>query len=317
MSREALLQWASPAKVNWVLRVGERQPDGYHRVQTAMLALGLSDRVTLRPDPEQAPGLWSLRIVGPEASPDIPTDASNLVWRVLLGLPERVRKRWLEAPSGFELEVVKNIPSQAGLGGGSSNAAAALGVVAGWMQSWMGGPSYAPPWTPSEGMAALRGIGSDCAFFGHVLLEGAPPRAWLGGRGDRLVGALEPPVPCSGWSVITPGVACATAATYRALGDAPRARLEMRYEATVPSDWVAMRGNDLQSAALLAEPGLLPWWHAFEACAPGAYQLAGSGASWYAPVPLGQEPASWHAQVLAQLGSAGLTPRFDWVGPGA
>lgn len=104
------------AKVNLGLAVGARRADGYHEVATAMLAVSLADRLEFAP---RARG-FVLRVDGPEAK-GVPTDERNLVLRAAQRLAAE-----LGETRGATIRLTKVIPHGAGLGGGSSDAAATL-----------------------------------------------------------------------------------------------------------------------------------------------------------------------------------------------
>ena len=158
----------APAKVNLDLRVVGRRADGYHLLESTVVLLELADRLLL------LPGSNGLRVEG-NASVDVPLDSSNLAWRGLV------------AGLGAEPELVclaleKRIPPAAGMGGGSSDAAAAwrLGRA-------MRGASESPD---SDDVPRLAGIGADVPFFATCV-----PAARLEGVGERVtpipVPALE------------------------------------------------------------------------------------------------------------------------------
>ena len=104
------------AKINLSLRVQGARADGFHDVQTILQAIDLSDRVTC--EPTRGP----FRIVCSAA--DVPTGPSNLVWKAAELLWEAAGR--MGAPRQAAVSLDKQIPTRAGLGGGSSNAAAAL-----------------------------------------------------------------------------------------------------------------------------------------------------------------------------------------------
>ena len=137
----------APAKVNLSLAVIARLPDGYHRVETVLQAVSLWDDILLRP----ARGI-ALTCDDPE----IPNGEDNLCHRAAALLRQRV-------PSGRErpgvaITLRKRIPAQAGLGGGSSDAAATL---VGLNRLW--GLRL-----PREELALMAAeIGADVAFFLH------------------------------------------------------------------------------------------------------------------------------------------------------
>ena len=120
----------SPAKVNLHLGIGAKRPDGYHDLQTVFHTLALSDTLTFTlheaGDGFQAPA-DSLRGVSLSSEPafDFPL-AKNLVFRALDALATALGRPIVEPGQHLHIHVQKRIPAQAGLGGGSSNAAAAL-----------------------------------------------------------------------------------------------------------------------------------------------------------------------------------------------
>jgi 4-diphosphocytidyl-2-C-methyl-D-erythritol kinase len=111
------------AKVNLVLEVLRRRPDGYHEIVTVMQAVDLSDRVEL----EECDGLeLSCQ------SPDVPTDGANLALRAAAAL-----RKAAGVDRGVRIRLEKRIPVAAGLGGGSTDAAAVLlGLNRLWKLRW-------------------------------------------------------------------------------------------------------------------------------------------------------------------------------------
>jgi 4-diphosphocytidyl-2-C-methyl-D-erythritol kinase len=155
-----------PAKVNLHLRVLGRRPDGYHELRTLFVSVGLWDEVEVRGDPG---GRLEL-VVEPAGS--APQGPDNLVLRAAASL-----RRLLPAPCGAAITLRKAIPTAAGLGGGSADAAAALVALA---RLWGLDHSFAA-------LAPLAAeLGADVPFF----LLGA----WRGrGRGDRLTATTTLP----------------------------------------------------------------------------------------------------------------------------
>ena len=108
--RGDLLKLPSFAKINWILRILGRRPDGYHEVATVLQSVSLCDELVfeLRDDD---------RIVLTCDDPAIPVDETNLIVRAALALKSR---------RGVDITLQKRIPAKGGLGGGSSNAAVTL-----------------------------------------------------------------------------------------------------------------------------------------------------------------------------------------------
>jgi 4-diphosphocytidyl-2-C-methyl-D-erythritol kinase len=103
-------------KVNLSLRITDVRPDGFHGVQTILQAIDLFDRVTCT----TARGPFQIQC----DAPGVPTDERNLVWKAAMLLWEAAGREG--APRDTTITLQKHIPMQAGLGGGSSDAATAL-----------------------------------------------------------------------------------------------------------------------------------------------------------------------------------------------
>lgn len=148
----------SPAKVNLYLRIIGKRPDGYHELETVMLPLDFGDEIVLE---SRTAGL-TLEC----DNPSLPTDDSNLALRAAKALSEA-----LVVKHGAKLSLKKRTPLAAGLGGGSSNAAA---VLTGLDRLWgLGAP-------PEKLHAVAASMGSDINFF---LSGGA---ALCLGRGEKI-----------------------------------------------------------------------------------------------------------------------------------
>jgi 4-diphosphocytidyl-2-C-methyl-D-erythritol kinase len=136
----------APAKINLTLRVLGTHPDGYHELRTMFQSLALHDTLTFR----AAPGPFVIECRDPRC----PTDASNLVWKAAELLWRAARHR--RAMGGVRVEIRKRIPQQAGLGGGSSDAAASLRALNLLWQLSMSDDRLS---------AIARDIGADVAYF--------------------------------------------------------------------------------------------------------------------------------------------------------
>ncbi len=103
---------SSPAKVNLWLRVLGKREDGFHEVQTRMVPISLADEVSLSEEPS-----GTVTLTCSDAT--VPVDESNLALRAL-----RAFEAATGVQKGWKIHLEKRIPHGAGLGGGSSNAAA-------------------------------------------------------------------------------------------------------------------------------------------------------------------------------------------------
>lgn len=181
----------APAKINLTLHVlGRRAGDGYHVLESLVAFAGVSDTLSLVPDRP-----LSIAVTGPTAGPAGP-DADNLVLRAARHLAARVPHLSLGA-----FHLVKRLPVAAGIGGGSSDAAAALRLLA---------ERNGLPIDHPAVVAAARATGADVP----VCLE---PRArMMRGAGEEIGPALAlAPVPAV---LINPGVPVPTAPVFKALG---------------------------------------------------------------------------------------------------
>lgn len=134
------------AKINLTLRVLGTRADGYHELRTVFQSLALHDTLVA----ERAPGPF--RIVC--SDPACPTDERNLVWRAAEALAREARRR--AALRDLRIRITKRIPLEAGLGGGSSDAAAALRLLA---RVWK-------LRTDPAGLAAIGApLGADVSYF--------------------------------------------------------------------------------------------------------------------------------------------------------
>ena len=175
----------APAKINLFLELYGKRADGYHELVTVMMPIQLFDRVSLRASDN---GSVSVRVFQPRRrqlphQEEIPCDHSNLTAKALLLFLEHTGTN-KNSERGAEITIVKGIPSQAGLGGGSSNAAATLLLA---NQLW----GTKLPLGQLEQLAAR--IGSDVPFFLHRSV------AVCSGRGEQVL-----PIRCSQmpWMVI-------------------------------------------------------------------------------------------------------------------
>jgi 4-diphosphocytidyl-2-C-methyl-D-erythritol kinase len=251
------LRLAAPAKLNLYLEVIGRRSDGFHELETVFQTIGLADEVEVAVRDGSGITLAC-------DEPGIPGDARNLAWRAA----ERYAAG--KTPGcAIDIRLVKRIPHGAGLGGGSSDAAAVLRALA----------VLLPGWHDAAGLAEIAAaLGSDVPFF---LMGGT---AWGGGRGERLV-AL-PDLPRLPVTVLMPSATLPTPAVFAALRDDERGprvaqgaeRWGRRLQAEEPSAWME---NRLTGAAVRTCPpvGMLLAWLA-ERRIP--HLMSGSGAACFA-----------------------------------
>ena len=297
----------APCKINPTLVVIERRADGFHELELSYLALDLCDRVTLKRATGQA---GALRVAGPFASDDIPSDARNLARRALTSVLDIARDEGRCAVGDdFELELLKHIPSQAGLGGGSCDAAAAALGAATALGSLPNDPRV---------QRALSELGSDCAFF---LAARGTGHAGGRGRGEQIevLPALRAKL-CV--ALIAPRIAASTQAVYRSLGDlgdaserrsrAARAQRAWSTATTLESLRAALV-NDLEQAALRAYPELSRWRKLLDEKNCAHFRLAGSGSSFFGFFSDADQARSALAMLLEAAAGLELAVRGSWV----
>ena len=287
----------APAKVNRWLDVLGKRADGYHELDTGLLALELADEIEARVRPDRG---VVLDVSGPFATDDVPRDERNLAWRAAQGCLDA-----LGETRGIELRLVKNVPSQAGLGAGSADAAAALCAC----EAALGRGLDA-----ERACELLASLGSDCVFFRGAAATGF---ARCTGRGER-VEPLAPPPP--GWwiAVIVPNVGAPTGSVYAALPGGLSMKASpstVRPSLFDPAVGVA-RGalsNGLEQAALSAVPELARWRELLDANGAGHFRLSGSGSSSFGLFRDPQEADHCLSALARAARARGLVPRASWV----
>lgn len=251
----------APAKLNLVLRVLAREASGWHQIETLFAAVDLADTLAVEITAEG-------REVTLEVDGDVggAAAADNLVARAVRAF----RAASVEPLPGIHVRLTKRIPVAAGLGGGSSDAAAALRALTALFPQ-------AVPERDRLGLAAT--LGSDVPFF-----LAARPWVWAWGRGGRML-TLEPP-PARPVLIAIPGDGVATAGAYAALGEGAtrRAAEPSLMQATDLERWetiAGLRENDFETALHPVRPDLARMARAFEETGALLCGMTGSGAAHY------------------------------------
>ncbi len=246
----------APAKINLGLHVLRRRGDGFHDLATVFLPLGWSDRLAAGP----AAGL-SLTT----SDPALPTDDGNLVVRAARALAEHAN-----TPPRARLHLDKRVPYGAGLGSGSSDAAAALRLLDGlWGLD-----------TSEADLARLAlGLGSDVPFFLDAVAAHGTGR---GEHLDPLLDAAGGPYRCPFPMVVAvPPVHVSTATAFRGVtpDDGGRADLAAAVASNDLDRWRRELSNDFQPAVEAAHPGVRATREALEAKGAALAILSGTGSS--------------------------------------
>lgn len=223
------------AKINLTLDVGLRRPDGYHDIRSIMQTITLHDTLTVTASPD-SPGV-RLEVIGEEAN-GVPADETNLVHKAAVRLQKIAAARGILPGnrSGLHLLLHKRIPSQAGLGGGSSDAAATLVAVS----------SLLGLARPSARLGEIgASLGADVPFF----LTGGT--AFAEGLGEKItpLPALVPDWPLV---VVKPDAGVSTAAAYAALDAVADRKINGATQRWLSGEHAL--GNDFEAVILPAYP---------------------------------------------------------------
>ena len=181
----------TPAKINLSLDITGRLPNGYHTMRSVFQTVGIYDTLTFRRTADDAPLVLRCN------DPAIPCDGRNLIWKAaapLLG----------ENPCGLEIRLEKQIPSQAGMGGGSSDCAAALRGIR---------ELFGLSVSDDELHRIAASLGADCAFF----LYGGT--CYAEGIGEQLTPLT--PLPAYPLVIAKGGAGISTPEAYRRLDAYP------------------------------------------------------------------------------------------------
>jgi len=238
------------AKINLSLGVGPARADGYHQVRTVLQAIDLHDTLTFtaRPGP--------FTIVCRE--PGIPTDSRNLIWKAAFELA-----RITERPDvdGIDVRVQKRVPMEAGLGGGSADAAATLRALS-------------TLWRLDLDAAALasvaRLVGADVPFF---LAGGA---AFGSGRGDDLLPLAD--IRPFHVVIAKPSFGVQTAAAYAWFDEDGGVQAASRALAAWPEALLSVR-NDLEPPVTRRHPEVAELVATLEEAGADAAAMSGSGSA--------------------------------------
>ncbi|MFC2144489.1 4-(cytidine 5'-diphospho)-2-C-methyl-D-erythritol kinase [Acidobacteriota bacterium] len=258
----------APAKINLDLRILGRRSDGYHEIQTLLQTIDLADDIRATQAP---PDVLDLRV---EPAGVVSSGSDNLMIRAAEAL-----RRHTGVKAGARLELAKRIPVGAGLGGGSSDAAATLALLDVFWGLHL---------EPSELRALAADLGSDVPFF----LTGG--LAFATGRGE-VVRPLPDLVDC-GVVVCIPPIQVATADVYDRFASGswltsrgPKANVDafaagLDRAGTIVPPWQEL-GNDLEPVVVEKWPEVGRAVTALKTMGPLCAAVTGSGAAAFAVFP--------------------------------
>lgn len=283
---ESRVAVAARAKVNLFLEVLGKRPDGYHEIETVIQEIDLADELTLESLGRGGPRLEVLS----EGDPSVPSGPGNIVHAAASLFLERF------APdAAVRVSIRKRIPSGAGLGGGSADAAAALRGLARLLRVD----------APAEEIARIASrVGSDVPFF----LTGG--LAVARGRGERVEPVASPAR--LGFVVVSPPFPCSTAGVYGALANsltiAPRSPtiLLRSLRSGSWSEIGKVLFNRLEEPAFRLEPRLRELRDRLAAAAcPHPALMTGSGSSLVAVTGTAAEARELGARLVPDFGERG------------
>jgi 4-diphosphocytidyl-2-C-methyl-D-erythritol kinase len=248
------------AKVNLFLRVLAPEEEGYHSLETLLCLVSLGD--FLRAERQEGQGV-TIEVLGADVGPPQENLAVQAATRVLEATGNRF---------AIHLTLTKRIPVRAGLGGGSSDAAAALHAA-----NRLAGDAV----PRHELLQFAARLGSDVPFF----FTGAPlALAW--GRGERML--RLPPLPPSPALLLTPPIPIATAEAYNWIdaGKPPSSRRgAVALDLDALSRWGdigRMAGNDFESPVFGRHPDIRAAFEALVTTRPLVCRMSGSGSTLFA-----------------------------------
>jgi len=254
------VELAAHAKVNLLLRVLAREADGYHTLETLFCRISLAD--TLRAERVEG-GAVALEVTGADTGPA----EQNIAVRAAELVLEATGRKF-----GVRLTLTKRIPVMAGLGGGSSDGAAALLAV-----NQLAGDAV----PRHELLQFAAKLGSDVPFF---ISGGGLAMAW--GRGERML--RLPPLPEAPGILVIPKVGVSTAEAYRWVDVAHhdtgrRGAIAMDHDSL--SSWGSigrLAGNDFESAVFGHHPEIRQAFEALARTHPLVCRMSGSGSAVFA-----------------------------------
>ena len=269
----------SPCKVNLLLNILGRRPDGFHELETVMHPVNLHDRLFF----DRVGRGVTLTC----SDANLPTDSGNLVHRAATAFLETAKIN-----DGVRIHLEKLIPLAAGLGGGSGNAATTLLGL---------NELFGQPWPPEKVHALAATLGSDVPFF----LQTKPALAT--GRGENVQPLdLFPALRGAVFLLIHPGFGISTAWAYQNLARFPAALngqpgraqklIALLQSGNLPAAGRAFY-NSLEAPALEKYPLLALFQEFLRSQGAAAALMSGSGSTTFAVVP-GRQPAETLAEKL-------------------
>jgi 4-diphosphocytidyl-2-C-methyl-D-erythritol kinase len=270
----------APAKVNVILRILDRRSDGFHNLWSVMQTVALDDEVQIRLRADRQD--IQLRC----DATDLATDQSNLVYRAAAAVLARAQQS-----VGLDIELRKRIPMGAGLGGGSSDAAATIIGLNCLLQL---------KWSPAQMAEVGQSLGSDVPFFLFA------PAACVTGRGETVR-----PVVIEGaqWVVlVNPGFGVNTKWAYQELATTrtfvrPLSHAQQELDRQSRMGWAQLKAaaeNDFEAPVFAAHSTLREIKQSLQAHGAEIALLSGSGATVFGVFADEARARRAHAQFVSE-----------------
>jgi 4-diphosphocytidyl-2-C-methyl-D-erythritol kinase len=243
------------AKLNIALDVLDKRPDGYHNIESVIQPISLEDRLIIRKRDDAD-------VLVRASNPNVPSGKGNLVYTAAVFFLEASGLR-----TGVEIEIEKNIPMQAGLGGGSSNAAAAIVGM---------NELFGHPLGEEQMLSLCARLGSDVPFF----LRGGT--AFVSGRGEVATDIADASLE---FVVVKPEFGISTAWAYGCLSAQDRRPIHASREVAEAirlgsrERLVAAMNNDFGQVAESAFPQIGEIQDRLKSLGADGAMLAGSGSA--------------------------------------
>lgn len=269
------------AKINLGLRILRRRPDGYHDIESCMLPIGWADQFTVEIAVAAAADAYEIAGLAGQ----LPIER-NLIYKAV----QLLRARHPEIPP-LRLKLEKQIPTEAGLGGGSADAAYTLLAI-----NELCRLELSP-----EQLETLAGeLGSDCPFF----IQSRP--MLVTGRGERLTPLTMPSALLRKWLlVVKPPIGMSTAEAYRQVTRHPEAEGKLAALLEQPiGQWRERIVNDFESVVFAHYPELAALRDTFYRHGALYAAMSGSGTALYgifADNPLSSPTATAPSSLAAHL----------------
>ena len=255
MLKNKTIKVTAHAKVNLTLHVVGQRANGYHDLQSLVCLTEFGDQVHLSPASE-----FGFHVTGPYAL-GIPVDDSNLVVQAAESMAHKYSRSL-----NCKIVLEKNLPMASGIGGGSSDAAAAMKALS---QFWS---------VPLPNVDELMTLGADipvCMSTGLTLMEGA---------GEQITHLS--PAPNWGLLLVNPNVGVSTPAVFHSLRSKNNPQMQGTFEKCQDIAWLCHQRNDLEPPAVALVPEVAAVIDAISATPQcQVARMSGSGATCFGIFP--------------------------------